>query len=89
LKDLKIKDLKFIGDSQRRIEEDPLRIIRALRFSKTLNLGLENKTKQAVIKNLYLIKHLTKSRIKNELEKIKNLKGRKFVTRVINKQIFA
>lgn len=87
LKDLKLKHLKFIGDPQKRMEEDPLRIIRALRFFKTLDLKFEGQTKNAIDENLILIKYLTKLRIKNELDKIKNLNYKKFVIKELNKEI--
>jgi len=87
LKDFKLKHLKFIGSPEKRIMEDPLRIIRALRFSKTLGFKPQGRTKNALKKNFYLIKHLTKSRIKNELDKIKNLNFKKNISSEINKQI--
>ena len=37
VKDLENKIIRFIGDPQKRIEEDPLRILRAERFAKKLN----------------------------------------------------
>ncbi len=84
LKDLKSNSLKFIGNPTVRISEDPLRIIRALRFAETLNLKIETKTKKALINNMYLIKFLTESRIKNEINKIKNIKIKNNVIQTIN-----
>jgi len=87
LKDLKLKKIKFIGNPEKRIKEDPLRIIRALRFAKTLNFKLEDKTKNAIEKNYFSIKTLTKTRIKNELDKVRNQKYKKTISDAVNKQI--
>lgn len=84
IQDLKKRSLRFIGNPGKRITEDPLRIIRALRFAKTLHLNLESRTKKAILKNFRLINSLTKPRIKNELNKIKNPKHRKFVLKTIS-----
>jgi tRNA nucleotidyltransferase (CCA-adding enzyme) len=86
LKDLKLKRLKFIGNPQKRIMEDPLRIVRALRFAKTLDLKLELPTGKAIENNFSLIKTLTKSRIESELKKIKNIGQKKIAAAAINRQ---
>ncbi len=85
LKDLKLKLLKFIGNPEKRIKEDPLRIIRALRFAQTLNFKLDGRAKNAMEKNFPLVKTLTKSRIKNELEKIANLNHKKIILNIMGK----
>ena len=46
--DLSARILRFIGDPYVRIEEDPLRIVRAERFAARLHLNLEAKTQQAI-----------------------------------------
>jgi tRNA nucleotidyltransferase/poly(A) polymerase len=89
LKDLKLKNLKFISNPEKRIKEDPLRIIRALRFAQILNLKLDAATKNAIKNNFSLIKTLTESRAKNELAKIKNANQKKYIQKLIDKQIFA
>jgi tRNA nucleotidyltransferase (CCA-adding enzyme) len=87
LRDLKLKQLKLIGNPKKRLVEDPLRIVRALRFAKTLDLKLEPRTKKAIENNFSLVKTLTNSRIESELKKIKNLKQKKFVATEVDKQI--
>ena len=73
--DLKNKIVKFIGDPQRRIEEDYLRIIRFIRFKIMYDLKVESSTFKAIKLNLNGIKKISKERILVELYKILNLKN--------------
>lgn len=56
------------------IQEDPLRILRALRFASTLNFEIEEKTSNAIFKYAYLLKKVSVERKREELIKI--LKGK-------------
>ena len=67
INDLNNKVLKVIGDSNKKMEEDSLRIIRALRFSSVYNLKMDDELKSAIIRNKKLINNLSFDRIKNEL----------------------
>ena len=73
--DLKNKIVKFIGDPQKRIEEDYLRIIRFIRFKIMYDFELEPTTCTAIKLNLNGVKKLSKERILAELYKILNLKN--------------
>jgi len=73
--DLKNNNIKFIGDPQKRIEEDYLRIIRFIRFKILYNSKVEQTTSQAIRHNLNGIKHISKERILVELFKILDLKN--------------
>ena len=73
--DLKNNNVKFIGDPQKRIEEDFLRIIRFVRFKIMYNGKVEPNTNQAVKHNLNGIKKISKERILTELFKILDLKN--------------
>ena len=73
--DLKNKNVKFIGDPQKRIEEDFLRIIRFIRFKIMYDLKLEATTISAIKQNLDGIKKISKERILSELLKILELKS--------------
>ncbi|HYV33537.1 MAG TPA: hypothetical protein VE973_01680 [Candidatus Limnocylindria bacterium] len=84
LADIKSRRIKFIGDPKKRIQEDPLRIIRALRFALVLDLKLEKNTKIAIKNNFQMIGQLTKTKIKKEVEKIKSLKQKNILKKVIN-----
>ena len=73
--DLKNKNIKFIGDPQKRIEEDYLRIIRFIRFKVTYDTVVEPTTSDAIKQNLDGIKKISKERILIELFKILSLKN--------------
>ena len=71
--DLKNKIVKFIGDPQKRIEEDYLRIIRFIRFKIMYDFTVEQSTSKAIKQNLDGIKKISKDRIFIELMKILDL----------------
>ena len=82
--DLKNKNVKFIGDPFKRIEEDYLRIIRFIRFKVMYNNKVEKTTNDAIKQNLDGIKKISKERILIELYKILDTKN--FI--YINENIF-
>ena len=73
--DLKNKNIKFIGDPQKRIEEDYLRIIRFIRFKIMYDNIIEPSTSDIIKQNLDGIKKISKERILIELTKILGLKN--------------
>lgn len=75
--DLKNNTVKFIGDPQKRIEEDYLRIIRFIRFKLIYDSKIEPSTYDAIKKNLDGIKRISKERVLIELLKI--LKNKNFL----------
>lgn len=83
--DLKAKKIRFIGQPSKRILEDPLRAIRALRFALQLNFSLEAKTKKALINNFSMTKTLTKTKIEKEILKLKSPSKRKILKMIIGK----
>ena len=83
--DLKNHSIKFIGDPQKRIEEDYLRIIRFIRFSLEYESQIESTTIEAIKLNLDGIKKISKERILSELFKI--LRTKNFVKLNNNKQL--
>jgi poly(A) polymerase len=84
LKDLRHRRLKFIGSPARRIQEDPLRIIRALRFSVHLGFNIESKTKRAMEKYFVLTKKISKNRIETEIKKLSSKKQMTQLQKLIN-----
>ena len=73
--DLKNNNVKFIGDPQKRIEEDYLRIIRFIRFKIMYDKKIEPTTNNAIKLNLNGIKKISKERVLIELYKILELKN--------------
>lgn len=69
-KDLKKKIIRSIGNPYIKLEEDCLRILRAIRFATILNFKIDNELKRAIIKNKNLLKELSYDRKKEELTKI-------------------
>lgn len=69
LQDLRGRLIRFIGDPRARIEEDPLRILRAERFAKRLGFTIEDQTKEAMDELRPLLKKLNPFKVKQEMEK--------------------
>jgi len=69
-KDLKEKLIRFIGDPEKRIKEDHLRIIRAVRFKNLLKFQYDPKTYQALKKYFKLSAKVTGERLNQELNKM-------------------
>lgn len=70
IEDLNKKIIRLIGNKNLKFYEDPLRILRALKFKSKLNFKIEFLTLLSLKNNFYLIKHLSKYRIHEELHKI-------------------
>jgi poly(A) polymerase len=70
LDDLKTKTLRMIGDPYIRFQEDPLRILRAIRFHHVLGFSFEPTLAKAIIDCLHLIDYLKPQKIKEELLKM-------------------
>ena len=69
IEDLNSKLIRMIGDYKVRIEEDPLRILRCLRFSYHLGFEIESELKKYIFNNLNLLKNIKECKIKEELKK--------------------
>lgn len=71
-KDLNNHILRMVGNPDIRIKEDPLRIIRALRFSIDYNLKIDNELDLAIKNNIDLLNRLNIEKIKQDIKKIKS-----------------
>lgn len=71
--DLENGVIRFIGEPEKRIKEDPLRILRAERFAKKLNFVIEPKSLEAIEKNRHLLDKINPDKIREEIRK-SNLK---------------
>ena len=70
LADLGKRQIKFIGKPEVRLKEDPLRLVRALRFCLILDFKLAPAAKNAIKNNFHLLKNLTQSRVEKEINKL-------------------
>lgn len=61
-----------VGSAEERFTEDPLRMLRAIRFAAQLNFMIEEKTWKSILLNASLIRHIANERIKIELFKTIN-----------------
>lgn len=68
-KDLNNKLIKMIGNPLMRFEEDPLRIIRAIRFKENLNFQLDREILESIKKKKSLLKKINYQKISLELKK--------------------
>jgi len=70
LKDLEILKINMIGDPSERFEEDPVRMIRAVRFQAKLNAKIEPKLIEAIQKNSQLLAKIPPARLYEEVIKL-------------------
>ena len=69
-KDLKEKIIRCVGDPDKRFSEDALRLLRAIRFASQFGFLIEEKTREAIVKNNYLINKISWERIRDEFLRI-------------------
>ena len=67
--DINNKIIKFIGDGNLRIKEDPLRIMRSIRFSCRYGFSIEQNSQNAIIQNKNKLSIITAERIFEEINK--------------------
>jgi len=68
--DISNKVIRFVGNPNERIEEDKLRMIRAVRFALKLGFEIESETFDAIKSNAHKISVISPERIHQELEKM-------------------
>lgn len=70
IKDLNRGIIRCVGNPDQRFEEDALRMLRAVRFSGQLGFRIEEQTRQAIMRNVKDLKHVSAERIRVELMKL-------------------
>lgn len=68
--DLQERVIRTIGNAKDKLEEDSLRILRAIRFATNLDFSLSDELKEAILLTKHLLKDLSYNRKKEELDKI-------------------
>lgn len=68
--DLSRKLLRMIGEPNLRLQEDPLRILRALRFKMKYGFAIEEHLEKAIIDNADLLEFLKKEKVNDEIRKM-------------------
>ena len=67
INDINNKVIRVIGDSDKKIYDDPLRILRAIRFASIYDFRLDDNLVSSIIKYKDRLKYISFDRIKNEL----------------------
>lgn len=68
--DLNNKIIRVIGDPLLRYEEDPVRILRVIRFASKLKFSIETKTQLAISQKSHLLAQVSNSRLFEEVVKL-------------------
>lgn len=79
LEDLAERRVRFIGDPEKRINEDALRILRFYRFSARLSLKLDKAGNEACGNNADHLHNLSMERVRSELLKLLHYQGARVV----------
>jgi poly(A) polymerase len=70
LKDLKKQTLRMIGDPATRYREDPVRLLRVVRFAAKLGFGIDPATRKPMAETAELLENVPQSRLFDEMIKL-------------------
>ncbi len=70
LEDIEKRRVRMIGDADERLQEDPVRLLRALKLVGIYGFSLETELEQAIAKHVHLLAHASCSRLFEEFLKI-------------------
>lgn len=82
--DIKNHNIKFVGEAEKRIKEDSLRILRAIRFLTKYRLNIDSTTVNILNNNSILLNNVSKERIHDELIQILKYINNNSFKKVIN-----
>lgn len=69
--DLEAHVLRAVGDEpDKRFAEDPLRLLRAVRFAAQLNFSIESKTTHSILRQATMLQKISRERIRDEMNKL-------------------
>ncbi len=70
LDDLESKQIRMIGDPAERYKEDPVRMLRAIRFAAKLGFTIEEKTEKPINESAHLLESISTARLFDETIKL-------------------
>lgn len=70
MQDIQNKLIRIIGNAQQRYEEDPVRMLRAVRFATKLGFNIEDETKMWLSRSAHLLKEVSPARLFEEVLKL-------------------
>jgi len=85
INDLNNNIIKMIGNPLERINEDALRILRAIRLSEKLNFKIDDYLKDVILKNSDLVYSLNKNTLRKEINKFLDFKSLTEIKRILKK----
>lgn len=69
--DLEAHILRAVGNEpDKRFDEDPLRLLRAVRFAAQLDFTIEQETRRSIIRNAPALQKISRERIRDEMNKL-------------------
>lgn len=81
--DLESKIIRFIGDPVQRIQEDKLRLLRAIRFAARLEFEIEANSLAAIKEHAHLVAQCSAERIAEELTKLISVKNKRLAIELL------
>jgi tRNA nucleotidyltransferase/poly(A) polymerase len=85
--DIALRRISFIGKADERIQDDPLRMLRAIRLAATLGFYIEPRSFAAINRNAHELKRISNERITEEFRKATNSFGAFFTLLLSTKLI--
>jgi poly(A) polymerase len=70
MEDIKRRRLVLIGDPDKRLREDPVRMLRAVRFAAKLDFKIDKSVRQSMAKHIGLLKNVPAARLFDEFLKL-------------------
>ena len=70
LRDLQRKSVRIIGDARARYREDPLRMLRAVRFAAKAGFSIDERTRKPIRELAHLLENVPPSRVYEEMQKL-------------------
>ena len=83
-RDIDKKVIRVVGNTREKLIQDPLRIVRALRFSFEFSFTLAEELKVEIEKNKKYLKKIPIQKIEEEIDKITSLEKQEKVRNMLN-----